>query len=206
MNEEYKKHPFWTNYEVSNLGSIRNITTKKVSKQNNRTSTGHRPFNVSHNGEVFYTYIHRMVAETFINGFDKSDRVSFKNGDPSNCSLDNLVIKKTKNSRKTYEDMNKIAKLSESEDEKGIHKGTGHSYQFIRSSLLGMSKQKGWKARCTDIAILGILCMDGPTPRKSFPNLVPSMKKEMVQTRIRNMIKDGKVIAVDGVLHIALAH
>lgn len=98
-DEIWKKIPFACLYEVSSLGNIRNIETKKLKKSPNieelkkkqtrvryglKTSvktnkTGHKGF-----------YLHRIIAETFLENPNNFKEVNHIDGNPYNNILSNV--------------------------------------------------------------------------------------------------------------------
>ncbi len=63
--EEWKIYPELSNYEVSNLGRVRNIRTKRI-LSNNIDKDGYFYVGLYQNKKKYCRHIHRMVALTFI--------------------------------------------------------------------------------------------------------------------------------------------
>jgi hypothetical protein len=79
------------NYEVSNLGSVRNTKTGKTLKIATNNS-GYKLVCLSHRNQRQTGYIHRLVAEAFIKT-DLDTNTSIVNhidGDKSNNTIENL--------------------------------------------------------------------------------------------------------------------
>lgn len=76
-----EKHP---NYEVSNLGNIRNKTTGVVRKQTDRK--GYRKVRLNNKDEA----VHRLVADTFYDGMHDGLQVNHIDGNKANNFLGNL--------------------------------------------------------------------------------------------------------------------
>lgn len=85
-----------TNYEISNFGRCRNIKklgwktkgilTPKLNKYN-----GYCSYCITLNGNKYYRYVHRLVAEYFIpNTREDRDQVNHKDGDKTNNHYTNL--------------------------------------------------------------------------------------------------------------------
>ena len=93
MDENWKTITYAPNYEVSNLGNIKNIKTNKLitinydrlKKYNIRARPG-----LSHNGKIKMYYLHRIVAAHFIDNPDNLPEVNHIDGDPYNNTFDNL--------------------------------------------------------------------------------------------------------------------
>lgn len=64
-NEKWKKINGYTRYEVSNMGNVRNYYTKKL-KAVRKTKTGYYITDLKENGKQKTVYIHRLVAEAFV--------------------------------------------------------------------------------------------------------------------------------------------
>jgi len=79
------------NYEVSNLGSIRNIKTGNVLKVATNTY-GYKLVCLSNKNQKQTGYIHRLVAEAFIktNLDTRTSVVNHIDGDKTNNSIKNL--------------------------------------------------------------------------------------------------------------------
>lgn len=76
------------NYEVSDLGEVRNIKTGHVLKQKLRN--GYAAVNLSNEGVVTTYNVHRLVAEAFLSNSDKKEQVNHKDEIKTNNSLPNL--------------------------------------------------------------------------------------------------------------------
>lgn len=89
--EEWKNIINADNYEVSNLGRVRNKTTKYILKPR-LTKTGYYQVSIKlNNSQKFINqYIHRLVAIAWILNPDNKPSVNHKDGDKSNNIVDNL--------------------------------------------------------------------------------------------------------------------
>lgn len=76
------------NYEVSDLGEVRNIKTGRILKQKLRN--GYSAVNLSNEGVVTTYNVHRLVAEAFLSNSDKKEQVNHKDEIKTNNSLPNL--------------------------------------------------------------------------------------------------------------------
>ena len=90
MLEQWKNIHYAPNYEVSNLGNVKNIKKNKLininyerlKKTNTRARVG-----LSHNGKAKGYYLHRVVAECFIDNPEHLPEVNHKDGDFYNNSV-----------------------------------------------------------------------------------------------------------------------
>ena len=82
--EHYKTIERYPNYEVSDLGNIRNKKTGTIRKQTFRR--GYTKIRINNKDEA----VHRLVAETFIEGDHRGKEVNHIDGNKSNNSLSNL--------------------------------------------------------------------------------------------------------------------
>lgn len=90
--EEYKAHPKYYKYEVSNLGNIRNIKTHKVLKKR-FDRDGYEKINLSNNESKKTTFlVHRLVAETWIDKIKDNFVVDHIDRDRKNNRVSNLRI------------------------------------------------------------------------------------------------------------------
>jgi hypothetical protein len=86
--EEYKQIVDFDNYEVSNLGNVRNIKTGRILKTKNRND--YNAVNLCKNGKVITKNIHRLVGETFIENPDNKNCIDHIDGDKLNNNFNNL--------------------------------------------------------------------------------------------------------------------
>jgi hypothetical protein len=112
MCEIWKMVKYAPNYEISNLGNIKNkktnrlltINYERLKKDNKRARPG-----LSHNGKIKGYYLHRIVAEHFLDNPDNLPEVNHIDGDYYNNKLSNLEwISKLDNMRHASE--NKLMK------------------------------------------------------------------------------------------------
>lgn len=112
MDELWKIITYAPNYKVSNLGNIKNIKNnrlitinyERLKKDNKRARPG-----LSHNGRIKAYYLHRIVAEHFIDNPGSLPEVNHIDGDYYNNKAENLEwISKIDNMRHANE--NKLIK------------------------------------------------------------------------------------------------
>lgn len=77
------------NYEVSNLGNVRNIKTKRVLKPE-YSNKGYACVQLIKNHKIKKFRIHRLVAKLFIPNPDNLPEVNHKDEDKSNNCVENL--------------------------------------------------------------------------------------------------------------------
>lgn len=90
--EEWRQCDKFNNYEVSSEGRVRNKKTGRIIK----TSINERGYEyvcLRDNGLQYTRRVHRLIADSFIEGdHDKLD-VAHLDGDRSNNRVDNLIVK-----------------------------------------------------------------------------------------------------------------
>ena len=86
--EQYKIIQDFENYEVSNLGNIRNKKTGKILKP--RIHKGYYDVNLSKNNKSYRKTVHRLIAESFIDNPENKPYVDHINGDKLNNNINNL--------------------------------------------------------------------------------------------------------------------
>lgn len=87
--EEWKIYPELSNYEVSNLGRVRNIKTKRILSKN-IDKDGYFYVGLYQNKKKYCRHIHRMVALTFISNPDNLPIVDHINQDKQDNKINNL--------------------------------------------------------------------------------------------------------------------
>jgi hypothetical protein len=94
MKELWKSYRLNTNYEVSNLGRVREVKTKKPVKtyvhKSKRVRSPYETVHIKINGTNTTKYLHRMVLETFIGPCPKEHECCHKDGHSLNNKLSNL--------------------------------------------------------------------------------------------------------------------
>ena len=93
MTEHWIKIKYATNYDISNYGNIKNTKTNKLITINydrlKKTKSRARP-GLSHNGNTNGYYLHRIVAEHFIDNPTKLPEVNHTDGNIYNNNASNL--------------------------------------------------------------------------------------------------------------------
>ena len=88
----WKVIPGFEGYEVSNEGDVRNIKTKRIMKIN-YSANGKPSIVLKHNIDAYSTKaVHRLMWIAFKGEINRHSDVIFKDGNPYNCTLDNLEL------------------------------------------------------------------------------------------------------------------
>lgn len=88
-NELWKTIENAPNYEVSNLGNVRNRITGYILK-GRITKRGYYQVCIKINGKFINQYIHRLVAQAWLSNDNNYTNVNHKDGDKSNNTVENL--------------------------------------------------------------------------------------------------------------------
>lgn len=89
MPETYKPIVGFPLYEVSDFGNVRNIKTCKILK-NRPNGNGYLRVDLRNEGKTFKKYVHRLVAETFLDNFADFEHVNHKDEIKTNNHVSNL--------------------------------------------------------------------------------------------------------------------
>ena len=89
--EIWKPIPKFDNYEVSNLGNVRNVHTGRIMTPNFKRRNG-MVVGIRTNGSRYFREVSRLVAEAFLTDFDPTLYVSRKDDDIWNNRADNLYM------------------------------------------------------------------------------------------------------------------
>jgi hypothetical protein len=87
-SEIWKQIEDYENYEVSNLGNVRNNKTNRVLKAYNRG--GYYCVGLSKKSKLKTYNVHRLVAQTFIQNIDNNPQVNHKDKNSLNNNVNNL--------------------------------------------------------------------------------------------------------------------
>lgn len=88
-NEKWEKIKGFTRYEVSSCGRVRNLHTKQE-KAIRRTKTGYCITDLKENGKKKTAYIHRLVAEAFIDNPSNLPQINHIDENKGNNHVENL--------------------------------------------------------------------------------------------------------------------
>jgi hypothetical protein len=86
--EIWKNIKEFTNYEISNYGSVRNIKSGRVLKLYSKA--GYNCCTLYENGKFYYFRVHRLVAFAFIDNIDNLPHVDHIDRNRQNNHVDNL--------------------------------------------------------------------------------------------------------------------
>lgn len=89
-------------YEVSDTGLVRNWVTWQILKPRENTHGKHLLVNLSMDSGLKTFYVHKLVAEVFVENPEEFKYVRFRDGDKTNVSADNLYWTNSKKPWKGY--------------------------------------------------------------------------------------------------------
>lgn len=101
-------------YEVSSVGEVKNIKSQKILHATKHN--GKQPYlyvSLCKNGKVTKKFVHRLVAETFIENPLNKPQVNHKDGNPLNNYVENLEwVTNAENTQHAYDTkLNKLKQL-----------------------------------------------------------------------------------------------
>ena len=89
--EEWKRIKGFPNYEVSNLGNVRNDEGRLLSSHHPERASGYCKVTMAiAEGKYNSRTVHRIVAEAFIPNPENKPQIHHKNGDKADNRADNL--------------------------------------------------------------------------------------------------------------------
>lgn len=80
---------YFSTYEVSDLGRIRNRRTGRILKTY-VNSHGYEQVQLHHNSRYYTKKVHRLIADSFYNAYSSDLDINHKDGNKLNNHLDNL--------------------------------------------------------------------------------------------------------------------
>ena len=89
MAEEFRIIKDFPNYEVSNLGRVRNVKTGKILKQT-IANNGYFVVNFRKNNKSYTKTVHRIVASMFLRKIENKPFVDHIDGNKTNNNINNL--------------------------------------------------------------------------------------------------------------------
>lgn len=89
MYEEWKIISRFPKYEVSNRGRVRKIKTNKILFLKNHSS-GYKQVTIQESNKKYYLYVHRLVAEAFIDNPNDYPYINHKDENKNNNCVNNL--------------------------------------------------------------------------------------------------------------------
>lgn len=105
--EVWKKIKGFENYEISNLGNVKNITTNRILKK--ELSKGYLRVTLSCKGNVKRFQLHRLVSIIFLENIENKPCVNHINGIKTDNRVENLEwCTYSENEKHSYEVLGKI--------------------------------------------------------------------------------------------------
>lgn len=90
VKEVWKTIEDYPDYEVSNLGNVRNVEKNMIMHPTLDVSNGYKVVNLYNNNGMKRKYVHRLVAESFIYNPDNKRTVNHKDCNKANNTVSNL--------------------------------------------------------------------------------------------------------------------
>lgn len=93
--EEWKHTEEWSRYDISNEGNIRNHETGKYVKTY-ISDKGYERVTLTNSGKRYTKNVGLLVGQLFVDGYEEGMVISYKDGNRSNSSANNLEWKTKK--------------------------------------------------------------------------------------------------------------
>lgn len=117
-------------YAVSSKGYVLNQRGEKMAHHTD--DRGYKSVVLYKGGKPNFHYVHQLVADSFLDNPDNKPFVNHKDGDKSNCAVDNLIwADEAENTQHAFD--NKLATGPKGE-KNGMHKLTKSKVERIRKS------------------------------------------------------------------------
>lgn len=91
------------NYEVSSLGRVRNTSNNKILSLFDKNRMGYYRVILFKDGQRKRHFVHRLVAETFLENIENKPQVNHKDGNKQNNNVENLEwVSQSENMKHSY--------------------------------------------------------------------------------------------------------
>ena len=135
--ETYKNIEGYDNYEISDLGNVRNRKSGRILKYSTGT-IGYYYVGIYKNGNMKNAFIHRLIAETFISNPLNKPEVDHIDRNPLNNRISNLRW-----ATKSENQLNKKVYSNNSSTISGIYKNRNRNKYVVRITINGKRKYIG---------------------------------------------------------------
>lgn len=163
MKEIWKDIPDFPDYQVSNLGRVKNIKTGIIKKQR-INKYGYCDIKLNNKGIYKMFLVHRLVAKAFISNPNNLSEVNHIDGNKSNNYVDNLEwCTRSKNISHAYKNnlfesqKEHLEKIHNQKCRKVIQKDLENNKIKIWNSLAQIENTLGY-SRC----VIGNCCLNKP--------------------------------------------
>ena len=130
MKEIWKDIPDYKGYQASNLGRLRSLKSNKVLSQIDN-GNGYLYVTLSNEGKRKNEYVHRLIAKTFIENYDKSKVINHKNYNIKDNCINNIeCVTQKENIRYSIKNRKKFLKFKTNTGEHHICK-RGNIFRVI---------------------------------------------------------------------------
>lgn len=144
--EEWKPCQDFPSYDISTEGRVRNRKTGKILKTN-ISKNGYERVTLSENGITKTINVHKLVADTYISGFEKGMGVLHKDNDILNSNPDNLEWgTKSEIARKSFEN----GRTQKHRMKPILCVETGEQYKSIKDCARKIHKDRRTVSRCVN--------------------------------------------------------
>lgn len=123
MNEKWSTNESLENYEVSNIGRVRNSKTGRVLSPS-LDSKGYETVKVKENGKMVTKRVGRLVADVFIPEENGKNAIGYIDGNKRNNRADNLKRKRSNKRIRVVETGEEYESISDCSKSIGMNKST----------------------------------------------------------------------------------
>lgn len=130
-------------YAISNEGRVFSYRTNKILKPG-IVKRGYLRVTLCTNGKEKYVYIHRLVADAFVKGYEEGKEVNHKDGNVKNNKAENLEwVSRSENIIHSYKHLNRVSPAKNKKIAEKLTEQQVHEIRFTNKPASELAKKFG---------------------------------------------------------------